>query len=108
VSGLTDDLGSMTVLDAAASLGVELRGEEWYPFHCGQRMRTYSGIVGIDLSRCEVCAAELQRVDSPHVNGGRVLSEDILRELGECVWRPVAGRATDGLFEDWPAREDTR
>lgn len=77
---------TMEIQDAAASIGVELRGEEWHPFHCGVRMRTFVGIIGLDLSRCESCGAELRRIDSPHVNGGYILSEDRLQELGERVW----------------------
>ena len=80
--------GATDLLTACKDAGIELQGEEWHPFHCGERMATYSGLVGVDYSRCRKCGLELSNVASPHMNGGRVLDfdgED--RPFGELpVW----------------------
>ena len=82
---LPDRLEAMTLIDAAASVGVELRGEDGQPFHCGTRMEVRGGIVGADYVRC-ACGVLLTRVDSPHTNGGFVLTDEAMAELGERCW----------------------
>lgn len=82
---LADDLGSMEVRMAASSVGVMLRGEEGQPFHCDKRMEVRGGIAGVDYARCG-CGVALRRIDSPHTNGGVILTDAELEELGDRVW----------------------
>ena len=70
----------------AERAGIELRGEDGQPFHCGERMETRGGILGTDYARCRTCGLKMVNAASPHVNGGLVLNEDIMEEYGESLW----------------------
>lgn len=80
------EVGPTDVLSAADALGVELRGEEGHPFCCGDRMTVKGGIFGVDYASCETCGNYLYRIDSPHTNGGHVLSDEGYAELGDRIW----------------------
>lgn len=79
-------LGAADVRTAAAGIGVELRGDEGQPYHCGARMTVRSGIFGADYAKCEVCMSTMLRIDSPHTNGGQIFSTDDYATLGDDVW----------------------
>jgi len=80
------NIGATDVRAAAAIIGVELRGDDGQPFHCGVRMTVKSGIFGVDYAKCEGCGCLLMRIDSPHTNGGRVFEDADYDALGENVW----------------------
>lgn len=81
-------------------VGIELRevdGEEGIPFCCGQRMRVKGGVMGPDYADCGVCRQQIYNSASPHINGGYVLSEEIMAAHGDFMWtaRPLPA-AKDG------------
>ncbi len=80
------ELVMLDVRTLCAQLGIELQGEDGQPFHCGQRMRTYSGILGTDLAVCEVCGLRIGNVASPHINGGLVFEDKWYEEHGDKTW----------------------
>lgn len=84
--------GATDIFSAARSIGVELRGEEGQPFCCGARMDVRSGIIGPDYSRCKICGNVLFRIDSPHTNGGVVLTQEVCERLDNRVWFATPGR----------------
>jgi len=73
-----------TIRELCAEIGIELRGEDGQPFCCDQRMRVSGGIIGPDHARCEVCGKEIGNLASPHVNGGRVPTDEFLKS--EKTW----------------------
>lgn len=46
--------------------GIELRGDDGQPFHCGERMNVRGGIIGSDYGRCK-CGLEVGNLASPHI-----------------------------------------
>lgn len=72
--------------EAADRIGVELRGEEGHPYHCGTHMRTYSGIAGTDYAKCETCGASLRNLMSPHVNGGLLFTDEVYAAYPHGAW----------------------
>lgn len=81
----------VAVEDAAAAAGVELRGGDGQPFHCGERMEVRGGMAGIDYAKCRPCGVTLFRVDSPHINGGHWMSEEFYDRQGDRLWSHSAG-----------------
>lgn len=69
----------------AERVGIVLEGEEGHPFHCGERMRTKGGIVGVDYAECN-CGLLICNAGSPHINGGYILNEEILTEHLAAMW----------------------
>ena len=78
------------VKTVCANVGIDLRGDELHPYHCGDRMTTKSGLLGTDYAVCERCQLDVRWMVSPHVNGGFIpdgsLSDD------ECDHQWVAFR----------------
>lgn len=78
------------VQSIAASVGIELRGDEGQPFHCGKRMAVRS-LMGPDYAQCE-CGLTIGNIASPAINGGYVFEGDEVYsahwddELGDCSW----------------------
>jgi len=75
-----------TVTDLCADLGIELRGEDGHPYHCGEKMETRGGIVGIDQARCLCCGLEIANAASPHINGHGLPPGEVI-EGGETWFR---------------------
>ena len=75
-----------------AKLGIELQGEQGHPFHCGQRMKTYSGIMGTDLAICEVCGLTIGNIASPHINGGFLMGDEWHKKHGDRTWARLSDR----------------
>ena len=59
----------MHIKELCQQEGIELRGEELHPFHCGQHMTVGHGIIGPDSAECKVCGLEIVDLASPHING---------------------------------------
>ena len=75
------DLTGMELADVrtlCGRLGIELRGAEGHPWHCGERMRTKVGVIGIDYAKCEQCGLTIGNMASPHINGGCVPTQEFL------------------------------
>ena len=73
-----------TVTDLCAELGIDLRGEDGQPWHCGERMRVKSGLMGPDYAECK-CGLIIGNAASPHISGG-IPSEDWCNEHGNRTW----------------------
>ena len=56
-------------------LGIRLEGKDGQPFHCGERMETKAGVIGVDYAHCRKCGLAIGDLRSPHINGGWILSE---------------------------------
>ncbi len=74
-----------TVTDLCAELGIELRGDDGQPFHCGERMRVKSGLMGPDYAECK-CGLRIGNAASPHINGGCILDDKWCEEHGDRTW----------------------
>ena len=74
------------VRTVAERAGIELRGEEGIPFHCGERMQVKEGVMGPDYARCSPCGLTMLNAASPHVNGGVVWNEQVMEEFGNVLW----------------------
>lgn len=74
------------VVEVAASVGIELRGEDGQPYHCGERMTVYSGVVGPDRASCEACGLTIENGLSPHMNGGYFLPDDVFEAHPHGAW----------------------
>lgn len=81
-----NEQGATDVRAAAARIGVDLRGEDGQPYHCGERMTVKGGILGTDYAKCETCGALLLRIDSPHTNGGQIFTHEEYQLLSDAVW----------------------
>lgn len=79
-----DDFGDVRTICERA--GIDLRGEDGQPFHCEQRMQTKEGIMGPDYAKCRGCDLEILNLVSPHVNGGYILTDDVLDTYGNQLW----------------------
>lgn len=73
------------VRTVAERVGIVLEGEEGHPFHCGERMRTKGGVAGVDYAECR-CGLLICNAGSPHINGGYILSDELLTEHFEAMW----------------------
>lgn len=73
-----------TVTELCAELGIELRGDDGQPFHCGERMRVKSGLMGPDYAECR-CGLKIGNMASPHVSGC-FPSQQWLEENGNRTW----------------------
>ena len=81
----------MTARDAAAWLGVELRGSDGQPYCCGVRMSVKAGFFGTDYARCDSCGAKLANIASMHVNGGHRADMDHPEVIAGRTWMAVRG-----------------
>lgn len=75
-----------TVKTVARRAGIELRGEDGQPYHCGQRMHVKGGIFGSDWARCEACGLTMANYASPHINHGRLFDDDWYEKWGHRCW----------------------
>ena len=69
--------------------GIELRdenGKERIPYHCNEKMQVKRGIIGPDYARCNTCELVICNMLSPHINGGMILKEEVIRTYGESLW----------------------
>lgn len=64
--------------------GIELKGDNGQPYHCGKRMVVKGGIFGPDYAECE-CGLVIGNVLSPHISGG-IPNEDWIRKHGNATW----------------------
>lgn len=78
-----DPIVHADVRTIAATVGIELRGDDGQPWHCGARMQVKSGIVGTDYARCEACGLTVGNILSPHINGGYVMADPIFEAHGD-------------------------
>ena len=74
------------VRTVCANVGIDLRGDEGHPYHCGDRMTTKSGLFGVDMAVCESCKLEVRWLVSPHVNGGHIPDGSLSDEEYERQW----------------------
>jgi len=64
--------------------GIELKGDDGQPYHCGKRMVVKGGIIGPDYAKCE-CGLVIGNVLSPHISGG-IPNEAWIRKHGDATW----------------------
>ncbi len=86
------------LLAAVKAVGIELQGEDWQPYCCGERMQVNAGLIGTDYLKCHQCKTELRNMASPHVNGGCLVGGDWLEEHGMDTW--VAYKAKGEEHDD--------
>ena len=86
------------VRTVAEHAGIELRTvdeEEGIPFHCGERMHVKGGIMGPDYAHCNRCGLLMSNAASPHINGGYILNDDVMKRYGDCLWTTQGGTAAE-------------
>ncbi len=77
-----------TVSECCAEHGIELRGDDGQPFHCGERMRVKSGLLGPDYAICK-CGLAIGNLASPHISGC-IPSAEWLSANGAKTWAKVS------------------
>ena len=73
----------------ADNAGIELRtveDEEGIPYHCKEKMQVKGGIIGPDYARCKTCGLVIYNMLSPHINGGLILKEKVIKTYGHSLW----------------------
>ena len=84
----------------AAAHGIELRGDDGQPYHCGERMQVRSGLVGPDYALCR-CGLAIGDMASPHINGGIVFVKEWYEQHGHRTWTLLSeGLPPSGERED--------
>ena len=83
---MSKEHGAQPVREAAAALGIDLRGDDGQPYHCGEPCHVQGGIIGPDFVRCGKCGAEMINLLSPHVNGGYVPDARALEAYPDGAW----------------------
>ena len=74
------------VTDLCQREGIELRGDDGQPYCCGERMDVRGGIIGPDFAKCRKCGKAIGNAASPHINGGRIPSDEWIKENGNKTW----------------------
>ena len=74
------------VTDLCQREGIELRGEDGQPYCCGGRMNVRGGMIGPDFAECRKCGKAIGNAASPHINGGRIPSDEWIKEHGDKTW----------------------
>jgi len=77
-----------TVTECCKENGIELRGDDGQPYHCGERMSVRSGIIGPDYATCK-CGLAIGNLASPHVSGA-IMSKAWFEEHRDRTWVKVS------------------
>ena len=78
-----------TVREICQRAGVTLRENtrgEAVALCCNRPMMVKSGMIGPDYLGCQQCGLTIGNMASPHINGGRVLTEEAYAKHGQGMW----------------------
>jgi rRNA maturation protein Nop10 len=75
-----------TLREICRKAGIKLKEPDGQPYCCGDRMAVSGGFIDPDMAECEVCHKVIADVSSPHINGGRILSQDWLEDQDGRTW----------------------
>lgn len=103
---MTETLELADVRTIAARHGIELRGDDGQPYHCGERMEVRSGILGTDYAKCK-CGLAIGNMASPHVNGGYVMSDEWFEKHDGKAWARIdSGGTPFAMLADKDSKEN--